>query len=80
MIQIFSKKEIVDIIKRVTYLKESYLLTKGVSKTIESGFIEEPKGGFTGVLIGTLGVSLLANISASKEVARACKGTNRPGE
>lgn len=51
MIQIFSKKEIVDIIKRVTYLKESCLLTKGVSKTIESGFIEEPKGGFTGVLI-----------------------------
>ena len=80
MIQIFSKKEIVDIIKRVTYLKESYLLTKGVSKTIESGFIEEPKGGYTGVLIGTLGVSLLSNISSSKEVIQACKGTIRAGE
>ena len=80
MIQIFSKKEIADIIERVTYLKESCLLTKGVSKTIESGFIEEPKGGFTGVLIGTLGVSLLAIISASKEVIRACKGTIRAGK
>ena len=80
MIQIFSKKEIVDIIKRVTYLKESCLLTKGVSKTIESGFIEEPKSGYTGVLIGTLGVSLLSNISSSKEVIQACKGTIRAGE
>ena len=80
MIQIFSKKEIANIIERVTYLKESCLLTKGVSKKIESGFIEEPEGGFTGVLIGTLGVSLLANISASKEVIRACKGTIRAGE
>ena len=80
MIQIFLKKEIVDIIKRVTYLKESCLLTKGVSKTIASGFIEEPKSGYTGVLIGTLGVSLLSNISSSKEVIQACKGTIRAGE
>ena len=49
-----SNEEINDIMKIVTSLEESVLLIKGASKTIKN----EPKGqkgGFLGMLFGTLG-------------------------
>ena len=49
-----------DIIKIVKSLEESVLLIKGVSETIKNE-AKEQKGGFLGMLLCTLGVSLLGN-------------------
>ena len=61
-----------DIIKAVTFLEDSSLLLKRVSKTIQNKDKEE-KGRFLSMLLGTLGASLLGNILAGK-------GMNRTGE
>ena len=50
-----------DIIKIVKSLKDSGLLIKGVSETIKNE-AKEQKGGFPGMLLGTLGTSLLGNL------------------
>ena len=68
-----------DIMKIVKYLEESGLLIKGVSKTIRNEAYEQ-KGGFLGVLLGTLGASLLGNLLTGKDTIRAGKGTIRPGQ
>ena len=62
----------IDIIKIVEYLKESGLLIKDVSKTIKNE-TKEQKGGFFGMLLGTLGSSLLRSLLT-------CKGTIRASE
>ena len=41
---------------------------------------KEPKAGFCGTLLATLGASLLGSTSASKGVIWACKGTIRAGQ
>ena len=58
--------------KIVKSLKDSGLLLKGVSETIQNE-AKEQKGGFLSMLLGTLGASLLGNILAGK-------GKNRTGE
>ena len=50
-----------DIMKIVKSLKDFGLLIKGVSKTIQNK-AKEQKCGFVGMLLGTLGVSLLGNL------------------
>ena len=47
--------------KIIKSLKEFVLLIKGVSATIQNK-AKERKGGFFGMLLGTLGASLLANL------------------
>ena len=47
-----------DIMKIVKSLEESRLLTKGISKKVKNE-VKEQKGGFLGMLLGTLGASLL---------------------
>ena len=54
-----------DIIKIVKSLKDSGFLLKGVSETIQNEATEQ-KGGFLGMLLGTLGASLLGSILAGK--------------
>ena len=54
-----------DIMKIVKSLEKSSLLIKGVSKTIKSE-AKEQKGGFIGMLLGTLGASLLGNLLTDK--------------
>ena len=49
------------IMKIIKSLKESGLLIKGVTKTIENE-AKEQRSGFLGMLLGTLGASLLGNI------------------
>ena len=44
--------------KIVKSLEESRLLTKGISKKVKNE-VKEQKGGFLGMLLGTLGASLL---------------------
>ena len=51
-------------------LEESGLLIKLVSETIKNE-AKEPKGGFLGILLGTLGASLLKNLLTGKGTIRA---------
>ena len=57
---ITSNDEITDIIKIVKSLEDSDLLLKGVTETVQNK-VEEQKGGFLSMLIGTLGASLLGD-------------------
>ena len=57
-------------IKIVQALEDSNILLKGVTKTIKNE-TKEQKGGFLGMLLGTLGASLLRKILAGKGIIRA---------
>ena len=65
-----------DILKIVKSLEESGLLIKGVSEAIKN----ESKGGFLGMLLGTLGASLLGNVLLGKRTTKASEGKIRAGE
>ena len=71
---IISNDEIHDIIKIVKSLEDSGLLI-GVTKTVQNE-VKEQKGGFPSML-GTLGASLLGNLSTAKGVYRAGKGKRK---
>ena len=78
---IISNDEVKVIIEIVKSLKDSGLLVKGVSETIQDE-AKEQKGGFLSMLLGTLGARLLGNILAGKGVIATsqCRGVNRGGE
>ena len=78
---IISNNEMEDIIKTVKSLKDSGLLLKGVTETVQNK-VKEQKGGFLSMLLGTLGASLLGNLLTGKGIYRAGKGKgiNRAGE
>ena len=76
---IISNEEMNDIMKIVKSLEESGLLIKGISETIKNE-AKEQKGGFLGMLLGTLGASLLGNLLTAKGTIRANEGTFRAGE
>ena len=88
-ILIFSNEEMNDIIKIIKSLEEYGLLIKDVSETIKNE-AKEQKGGFLGMLLCTLGASLLGNLLTGKgtittgkgtiEVEGTVKGTIRAGE
>ena len=63
-----------DVIEIVKSFEESGLLIKGVSETIKSE-AKEQKRGFLGMLLGTLGASLLGNLLTGKGTIRAGEGT-----
>ena len=54
-----------DIMKIVQSLEDSNVLLNGVTKTIKNG-TKQQKGGFLGMLLGTLGASLLGNMLTEK--------------
>ena len=54
-----------DIMKHFQALEDSNILLKGVSETIKNETKEE-KGGFLGMLLFTLGASLLGNLLTGK--------------
>ena len=58
---ITSNKEMVYIMKIIKSLKKFGLLIKGVSETIKNKAKEQQRGGFLGMLLGTLGASLSRN-------------------
>ena len=66
-----------DIMKIVKSLEQSGLLIKGVSKKNKNE-TKERKGGFLGMLLGTLDASLLGNLLTGKSIVRA--GDNTVGE
>ena len=54
------------------------MLLKRISETIQNE-ANKQKGSFLGMLLGTIGVSLLGNISAGKGINRAGEGIVRAG-
>ena len=79
---IISNDEMDDILKIVKSLENSCVLLKGVSGTIQHE-AKEQRGGFLGMLLGTLVVSLLGDVLSKglsgKGVIRAGEGTIRAG-
>ena len=73
---IISNEEMNYIMKIVKCLEESGLLIKGVSETIKNE-AKEQKERFLGMLFGTLGASLLGNLSTGKDTIRASEDTIR---
>ena len=71
---IISNDEMDNILKIVKSLDDSSLLLKGVSETIQNE-VKEQKRGFLSMLLGTLGASLVGNLSASEEINRNEDGT-----
>ena len=65
-----------DIMKIIKSLEEYGLLIKGVSETIKNE-AKEQKGGFLGMLLDTLGASLLGNLLTGKGIFRAGEGAIR---
>ena len=69
-----------DFFKIVKSLEDSGVLLKGVSETIQNE-AKEQRGGFLGMLLGTLGASLLGDILSKglsgKGVIRAGERTTR---
>ena len=54
-------------------LEDSNILLKGVTKTSKNE-TKEQRGGFLSMLLGTLGASLLGNLSSRKGIVRAGYG------
>ena len=75
---IISNEEINDIMKIIKSLEKSGLLIKGVTKTLKNE-AKEQKGEFLGMLLGTLGASLLGNLLTGKGTIGAGEGTIRAG-
>ena len=69
---IISNEEMNDIMKLSNSFEEFDLLIKDVNKTIKN-IVKEPKGEFLGMLIGTLGASLLGNLLKGKRKMEAGK-------
>ena len=70
---IISHEETNDIMKKANFLEECGLLIKGVSETIQNE-AKELKRRFLGMLLSTLGASLLVNLLTGKGTVRACEG------
>ena len=71
-----SNEEMNDIIKIVQALEYSNILLKRVTKTIKNE-TKAQKGGFSGMLLGTLGASLLGNLLTGKGILRAGSGNSK---
>ena len=74
---IISYEEMNDIMKIIKSLEEYGFLIKSEAIKNEA---KEQKGGFLGILICTLGASLLGNLLTGKGKIRAGKGTIRAGK
>ena len=80
-VKLFIEREDMNyIMKTIEALKNSGILLKGVSKTIENE-TKEQRGGFLSMLLGTLGASLLGNLlTGGKGIMRAGDGIVRARE
>ena len=77
---IIEQEDMNDTMKIIEPLENSGILLKGVTKTIENG-TKEQRGRFLGMLLGTLGPSLLGNLlTGGKSIMRAGDGIVRAGD
>ena len=67
---IISNEEMNDIMKTVQALEDYNILFKGITKTIKNE-TKGQKGGFLGMLLRTLGDTLLGNMLTGKGILRA---------
>ena len=72
-------RDLDDIMKIIKCLEDHDILIKGVAETVKNE-TKEQKGGFLGMLLGTLGASLLGNLLTGKGVIRAGEGIIRAGQ
>ena len=63
-----------DVMKIVKSLEESGLLIKGISETIKTK-AKEQKGGFLGMLLGTLTATILGDVLSGKGVIEAIQNS-----
>ena len=76
---IIEQEDMKDIMKIIKALENSDILLKGVSKTIKNE-TKEQRRGFSSMLLGTLGLSLLGNLlTGGKGIMRAGDGIVRAG-
>ena len=75
---IIEEEDMKDITKAIEALENSGILLKVVSKTIGNE-TKEQTGGFLGMLLETLGASLLGNLLTGKGIMRAGDGIVRGG-
>ena len=73
---IISNDDMQDLLKIVKSLEDSGKLLDGITETVKNE-VQEQKGGFLSMLLGTLGASLLGNMLAGRGVIRAGEGTIR---
>ena len=77
---IIEQEDMNDIMKIIEALENSGILLKGVTKTIENE-TKEQRGGFLGMILGTLGASLLGNLlTGGKGIMRAGNGIVHAGD
>ena len=77
---IIEQEDMNDIMKIIEALENSGILLKGVTKTIENE-TKEQRGRFLGMLLGTLGASLLGNLLIGRKgMMRAGDGIVRAGK
>ena len=77
---IISNEEMHDIMKIVKSLEESGLLIKGVRRETIKNEAKKQKRGLLSMLLGTLGASLLGNLSTGNSTIRAREDTIRAGQ
>ena len=78
---IIEQEDMNDIMKIIEALENSGILLKRVTKMIENETKEQRGGGFLGMLLGTLGASLLGNLlTGGKGIMRAGDGIVRAGD
>ena len=75
---IISNDDMDDLIKIIIVLEEHDILLKGITKTIKNEN-KEQKGGFSSMLLGTLGASLLGKLLTGKGLYRSGYGMYRTG-
>ena len=77
---IIEQEDMNDIMKIIEALENAGILLKGITKAIENE-TKEQRGGFLGMLLGTLGTSLLGNLlTGGKGMMRAGDGIVRAGK
>ena len=76
IITIISNEEMNEIMQIVQVLEDSNILLKAGTKTIKNE-TKEQKGGFSGKSLGTLGASLLENMSTGKWILRVAYGNKK---
>ena len=64
------------LMKIVHALEDSNILLKGVTKTMKNE-TKEQKGGFSSMLLGTLGASLFGSLLSGKGIVRASSGNKK---
>ena len=75
---VISNEDMHDLIRIIKSLEDLGLLIDGVSKKVKHE-IKKQEGGFLGMLLRTLGVSIIGNMLPGKGVMKTGKGVVRAG-